>query len=109
MERRPFAKLGLDPDAPLMSFDNLLADGQANSRSGILLLAVQPLEYNEDALEVLLRNANPIVAHGKLPLGTLLNDADVNLRPGIAAKLHRVADQILEQLCQLNDVALDRG
>ncbi len=44
IECRAFSLLRLHPDAPPMSFNYLLDDGQADTRSGVLIPCVQPLE-----------------------------------------------------------------
>src|SRR5260370_40097153 len=51
VKRRPAAKLTLDPDAPSVPLYHALDDGQPNPRP--LFVALQPLKYLENLLEVL--------------------------------------------------------
>src|SRR5579884_798506 len=51
------------PDAPAVSFDHLLADGQPDPRAGVLLSAVQSLEDQEDAVGVLRVDADAVVPY----------------------------------------------
>ncbi|HJW26947.1 MAG TPA: hypothetical protein VJ576_18780 [Rhodocyclaceae bacterium] len=44
-----------------MALDDAPADGEADTGAGILLLAVQPPEYLENALLVLLGDADAVV------------------------------------------------
>src|SRR5437764_88950 len=51
----------LDPDPSAHALDSALHDSQANTCSGIGILAVQPLEGLENSFLVLLWNSNPLV------------------------------------------------
>src|SRR5450432_1504794 len=44
---------GFDPHRATSLFDNSLADGQADSRTGIFVACVEPLKDREDAVKVL--------------------------------------------------------
>jgi len=46
-----------------MAFDDFLADSQPNTGTGILLTAVQALEYHEYTLGVLRVDPDAIVSH----------------------------------------------
>src|SRR5579884_527116 len=109
IKRATLARLGLGPDAAAVALDDLAADGQADAGAGVLLLRVQPLEDDEDALQVLRVDADAVVTNPEQPLAAPRRaaGADVDHRPGGAAELQRVADQVLEQLHQLRRVALD--
>src|SRR6516225_183334 len=54
-------------DLPAVPLDDLLADGQADARAGVLAASMQALEDDEDALEVLGGDADSVVAHGEAP------------------------------------------
>src|SRR2546423_7021517 len=51
----------LDPGPSAHALDSALHDSQANTCSGIGILAVQPLEGLENSFLVLLWNSNPLV------------------------------------------------
>ena len=63
----PSPGLGLDPDAPAVALDDLLADRQADAGARVLVAAVQPLEDDEDPLDVLRLDADAVVAHREEP------------------------------------------
>jgi hypothetical protein len=65
MECRAFSRLRLHPDAPAVTLHNPLADRQANAGSGILFPAVQALEDNEYAVEILGVDSNAVIADGE--------------------------------------------
>jgi hypothetical protein len=75
---------GLEPDASAVTFDDLLAHRQPDASAGVLRLGVQPLEDDEDAVQVLGLDANAIVAHREHPLVLCGVGGDVDTRPGLA-------------------------
>src|SRR5689334_11818008 len=90
-----------------MAFDDLLADGQPDTRPRILLPAMQTLEYDKDTFDILLFNPNAIVFYAKDPPPVPQDGADMNPRLPPASELDGVADQVLEQLHQLRGIRLD--
>jgi len=54
---RALPSFGLDRDACPVTLDDLPADGQPPARSRALVSGVQPVEDDEDAVEVLRRDA----------------------------------------------------
>ena len=50
-----------------MTLDNLLADRQADARAGVFATGMQPLEDDEDTVELLLLDPNPVVLHAEAP------------------------------------------
>src|ERR1700688_4251477 len=58
----------LDPNAPAVPFDDFLANGQTDTRAGILGLGMKPLKDHEDAVGVLLRDADAVIANRDLPV-----------------------------------------
>src|SRR5688572_32551601 len=59
----------LDPDPPAVPLDDLLAEGEPDTGTGVLVAPVQALEDLEDALAVRLVDADAVVAHGELKIG----------------------------------------
>src|ERR671926_1153195 len=102
MERAAKAQLRLDPDAPAMALDDLLADGKADAGARVLTHGMQPLKQHEDALEVLRLDADAVVGDADAPLGVFLGRRDMDARRGLTAKLERIADEILEALRELH-------
>src|SRR5437899_652688 len=105
MKRGPLPFLRLDPDSSAVTFDDLFANRQSDARPRIFFPGVQPLEDDKDAFKVLLRNADAIIAHGKMPATRLLLHADPNLQRPFTAELNRIADEVLKKLHQLDAIA----
>src|SRR2546423_13187731 len=68
LKRRALTDAGLGPDTAAMAFDGLLADGQADSRAGILGCRVRALKDAKDALGIGGVHADTVVAHGEDPV-----------------------------------------
>src|SRR5258706_424121 len=79
---RPAARLGFDPDAPAMPLDDSFANGQPDARARILPAAVQTLEDDEYALEVMSFDADALVPHGEAP-GFRFGCSEVGVARGI--------------------------
>ena len=90
-----------------MTVHDLLADRQANARALILLVGMQASEYVEDLILELRVDADAVVADGELPILSVTADVQVNLRRRFTAELQRVAQQVLKQLGQLEQVGPD--
>src|ERR671914_1966302 len=101
MKARAFAEARLDPDAPAVALDHLLADREADARSGILALVVQTLEHHEDALEILRLDADAVVSHLKGPFERGLGDPHMYPWNRSRAELEGVADEVLKELPEL--------
>src|SRR6266545_7297097 len=104
-ERRAFAGLALDPNAAAVPLDDLFADAQPDARAREFFLSVKPLKNHEDALEILRRDANAIVAHGQFPDRPLALAADVDLRRRFSVELEGVAHEVLEKLSEQARIA----
>src|SRR5687768_5634100 len=100
-ECRADARLGLDLDAPPVALDDLLADREADAGAVIVAAAVQPLEQDEDALEVFSRDADAVVADPETAHLAVGFGRDVDAHRVLAPELQRIAEQVLEQLQQL--------
>src|SRR5579883_763990 len=94
-----------DPDTSPVPLDDLLAQRQADARPWICFAGVQPLENDEDALGVARIDADAVVGDGEQILRTAALGAHAHDRWRFAAELHRVANQILEDLAQLRWIA----
>src|SRR2546425_11252231 len=108
MKRGPFAFLGLDPDSSAMAFDDFFADGKADTGARILVSSVEPLENDKDPLKIFLGNADPVIAHRKMPAARLLLDANANFKRAFTAKLDRIGDKVLKELSQLDAIPRNR-
>src|SRR5262249_42616405 len=109
-ERAALAGLRFDPNTAAMTFHDLLANGQADARAGVLRPGVQALEDEKNPLGMLWGDADAVIADGEDPLPALGPGADVNARRlSRLAELDGVADEVLEQLGQLGSVRQHRG
>src|SRR5262245_33851197 len=108
MESRAVARFGIQPDASSMTFDDFAADGQADAGAGILLLGMESLKDDEDAIEVLGLDTNPVVVDVEDPFigrhiegrgvpARLAFGGNLDERRGGVAELERVGDEILEK------------
>lgn len=57
------ATISIQPDAAVMSFDDLAADRQSDSAASVFAWAVQTLERRKNALRILLLEADAVVLH----------------------------------------------
>src|SRR5205807_7645176 len=73
---------GLDPNPPPMALDDLLTDGQSDSRSRVLVPPMQTLEDHEDAVEVALLDPDAVVSHAEHPEGLVIAGPGRNLDGG---------------------------
>src|SRR4051794_3174213 len=96
------AAVALRPDPTAVALDHLLADGQADACARARVRAAASVEHAEHGGRVSLRQPSAVVAHGEQPLVALPVSLDDDLqRAGIVSILHRVADEVLEEPCQL--------
>jgi len=109
VERRSLTWLGLEPYLPVVVFDDLLDDGEADAGPLILLLRVQALEHEEEAITVLGVNAYAVVLNGNHPGIVLPTGGHMYLRRLLGAELDSVADEVLKHLYHLSAVRSDRG
>src|SRR5690242_16860233 len=108
-ERASLSRPAVDPDAPAVPVDDLLADRQPDAGAGIFVAIVQALEHEEDALAVLRIEPDAVVRDAERPRAAVLARRDVHARGFGAAELERVGDQVLEELRELPLVAVDGG
>jgi hypothetical protein len=103
------AFLRFHPEAAAMTFHNFLADGQPDAGAGILRPAVQALKNHEDALLVSRSDADAVVPDCKPPGAVVFLGRDLDNRRLLAAKLEGIGEEILEELDELNFIALNGG
>src|SRR5664279_1049007 len=87
-----------------MPLHDLPADCKPYASPLVLLPAMQPLKDRKNALEILRRYADTVVADRKDPFVLVPFSRNVNTRCPVFAKLDRIADKILEQLSKLGAV-----
>ena len=109
MEFRALANLRFHPDASAVPFDDFFAEGKADAGARIFAPAVQALEDDEDAFGVFRGNPNAVVAHDEMPAPVFFAGADVNDGRPFAAELDRIADEVLEQLRELDLIGQEGG
>lgn len=98
---------GPHPDRPAVAFHDSLAYGQAHARAGVLVACVQPLKNREDPFVVLRIDPDAVILDPQGPAVGLTFGRDPDVRRTIAAKLHRVADEVLQQPDDLHPVGRD--
>ena len=70
---------------------------------------MQALKDRKDAIELIARHPDPVVADGEFPSIRERLGPHVNLGRGVALELQRVADQVLEDLDQVRRAGPDGG
>ena len=108
IESASLAGLRFKPHAAAVALDYLPGNGKAYSRAGVLI-AMQTLEYQENALEKLGIDAYAVVFHGKNPFAILQLSSDKNARRFRAMKFNGVANKILKDLHQVAFVSHHLG
>ena len=92
-----------------MVFNDLLAQGQAEAGTLVFLGRMEALEDQEDPLDLVGRDADPIVLHTELPgLGLLVRRLTGAMRAGghvdarrfFVAELDGIPQQVLKELDQ---------
>src|SRR2546421_2586470 len=108
VKRRALLRCGLHPDPAAVTLDNLLADGEPQPRARVLVLPMQALEDDEDPLEVLRVDADPVVANAEQPLPLVPHACDSDVWRCGPAELECVRDEVQEQMLELAGVGGDR-
>src|SRR6266705_2149543 len=85
-----------------MPFYDLAADGQTDTRAGVFVACMEPLEHLKDTLEVLRRDPNAVVPNGENPLTPAGSGSNMNLWSVPVAVFDGVPNQILKQLRKLH-------
>jgi hypothetical protein len=67
-ERCSFIRFPGSPDKALVVFGDLLAQGQPDTGTGIVLVAVQAAEHREDLVCILLIKTDPVIGKAQLIL-----------------------------------------
>src|SRR5271168_832913 len=92
----PVAGSGGEPDLSPQPLHDLLAQGQADPRPGILFAGVQALKNLKYLFGIFRVDADAVVFHGKRPDASGFLRRNVDLRRLCAPEFQRVADQVLE-------------
>jgi hypothetical protein len=74
VECRALADGRFNPNPSAVALDNALADSQADAAAGICVAAMQTLEDEKHALEILRRNTDAIVTDAEEPGEGMGND-----------------------------------
>src|SRR5205085_4707836 len=93
-ESRSLPGLRFHPYPAALSFDDLLADRQADSAAGIFSPGMQALEDRKDHVRMLGINADAVVGHREHPFLACLAGTDMNLRRIRSVELNGVSNQI---------------
>jgi hypothetical protein len=104
VERAAFAKSALHPYPAAMPLDYLPAYCQTDAGAREILFAVKPLEYHEYLLGVLRIDPDSVMRHAEMPEAIVSYGGNLNARRIRAAKLERVRQQVLKDLCELSRV-----
>src|SRR5579871_2628949 len=105
VKSRSAVRFGFNPNAAAIALHDSLADGQSDSRAGILFARMQTLEDAEDPFTVLRFDSDSVVSDCELPGAVIPFGRDANL--GIDAGppvFNRVSDQILKKDLQVREI-----
>src|SRR5262245_55704770 len=98
------ARNRFDPDPAAVTFDDPLAQCQADAGAGVLFPGVKALKNDEQSRKLARINPDAVVAHRKEPLAVTTTRSNLNGRRMVAMELHRVSDEILEHLRELDAI-----
>lgn len=102
--------LRFDPDFPVVSLDDALADGESYSASGVFLVGVESLEWDEDSVGEFGGDSDAVVSDGDGDgVGIASLGPGVDARGFAASELDGVFEEVLEYLEDLGGVGGDGG
>src|ERR1035437_3334664 len=101
MKCRTFPKFRIHPYSATMAFYDPLADRQADTGALKLFSAVQPLEYQEDALEILSLDTYSIVTDSNMPQISFISGRYTDQGKFRSPEFDRVGEQVLKELHHL--------
>jgi hypothetical protein len=84
-----------------MTFYDLLANREANTRTGILFSSMKTLENNENPLIVLWINSNAVILDGEEPIISSIFSRNMNPRWLLPAEFDGIVNQVLKELDKL--------
>jgi hypothetical protein len=106
-KRSSSTKLRVNGDLPAMSLHDFLTGRQSDAGARVFVAAMKTPKNIEYLLMVLSSNTDPIVAYRNLPRIVSLVSANLNSWRFVAAIRDCVANQVLQQLDQLNAISSD--
>src|SRR5512146_1730605 len=105
-KRAALAGPAMGSDGAAMAGHDLATDGQAHAAAGIFAARMQALERPEDAVQVLLIEADALICDRNLPTAVHRRTAHRHSRRLVrGVELERVAEQVLQQLAELRRIA----
>src|SRR5438132_5804958 len=102
-------RLRFEPDVATMTFDDLLANGEAQAGAGVFSATMKPLEDREYLVGVAHVDANPVVFYREQPNAILPYRFNVDARCDWAAELYGIANKILKHMLKLRGIGQDSG
>lgn len=107
-EPHSLVRFRLDPDVPVVPFHDTFTQCQANARSGVRFLAVQPLEHPENPISIIGVGPDALVANKDDPRIARSLGQDLHGWRVITAVLDYIVDEIQEHLSRLNGFTIYR-
>src|SRR5262245_11716046 len=107
MKSSALTRLGLRPDPSTVPLHDLLTDRQSDPGPWIFALAVQALKDDKDSIQIFRLDSDAVVPYRYQPVPRFLLGLHAHDRCLTAPELDGVANQILEQLCELCRIPLD--
>src|SRR5215471_2751436 len=106
-EGGPLSRLGFDPDASAIPFDDPLADGEPHPRSGVSIVGVESLKDPKNSLLIFRPDANSVVLDREQPMAVLPDRSYVDDKSPLTAIFNCVPNKILKELLQMDVAYLD--
>src|ERR1044071_1519621 len=108
-ERRAFARRTPRRDLSPVTFRYFATDCQANAGTFVNSASVEALEHRENALGVLLLEADAVVTDDDARAAVVALAAHFDARRhALAVELQRIADEVLQELAHLQRIGVDR-
>src|SRR5271170_218256 len=103
-EDRPVLRMGFNPDAAPVQFNDTLAGGKADSRAADFR-TMESLKRDENLVVMFRIDAYTVILNGENPLVALALRRHMNVWPNVSfAVLDRVTDKVLEEPAHMSMV-----